>query len=100
MDMYEKRVRLRELMAAPECVPVLGAYDLLSAKLIEATGFPVVYTGSFITGASQFFLADVGLVQLKDLLPWPMRSPKRWTSPSSATWTTGGSTPVISGAPS
>ena len=69
MDMYEKRVRLRELMAAPECVPVLGAYDLLSAKLIEATGFPVVYTGSFITGASQFFLADVGLVQLKDLLP-------------------------------
>ena len=38
MDMYEKRVRLRELMAAPECVPVLGAYDLLSAKLIEATG--------------------------------------------------------------
>ena len=69
MDMYEKRIRLRELMAKPECVPVMGAYDVLSAKLIEATGFPIVYTGSFITGASQYFLADVGLVQLKDLLP-------------------------------
>jgi methylisocitrate lyase len=69
MNMYEKRVRLKELIAAPECVPVMGAYDVLSAKLIENTGFPIVYTGSFITGASQFFLADVGLVQLKDLLP-------------------------------
>ena len=69
MNMYEKRVRLQELLKSPECVPVVGAYDVLSAKLIENTGFPVVYTGSFITGASQFFLADVGLVQLKDLLP-------------------------------
>ena len=51
MDMYEKRVRLRELMAAPECVPVLGAYDLLSAKLIEATGFPVVYTPAALSPA-------------------------------------------------
>ena len=48
---------------------MMGAYDVLSAKLIEQAGFPIVYTGSFITGASQYFLADVGLVQLKDLLP-------------------------------
>lgn len=69
MNMYEKRIRLRELMAEKECTPLMGAYDVLSAKIIERTGFPVVYTGSFITGASQGFLADVGLVQLKDLLP-------------------------------
>lgn len=69
MDMYEKRVRLRELMKEPGATPVMGAYDVLSAKLIESAGFPVIYTGSFITGASQYFLADVGLVQLKDLLP-------------------------------
>ena len=69
MDMYEKRLRLKELMAEPECTPIVGAYDVLSAKIVEAAGFPVIYTGSLITGASQYFLADVGLVQLKDLLP-------------------------------
>ena len=68
MDMYEKRVRLRELLAAPECTPLMGAYDLLSAKIIEQTGFPVLYTGSLVTGASAFGLPDVGLVQLHDLL--------------------------------
>jgi methylisocitrate lyase len=68
MDMYEKRVRLRELLAAPECVPLMGAYDLLSAKIVERTGFPVLYTGSLVTGASGFGLPDVGLVQLHDLL--------------------------------
>ena len=64
MDLYEKRVRLRELLAAPECVPLMGAYDLLSAKIVERTGFPVLYTGSLVTGASGFGLPDVGLVQL------------------------------------
>lgn len=68
MDMYEKRVRLRELLAEPECTPLMGAYDVLSAKIIENTGFPVVYTGSLVTGASAFGLPDVGLVQLSDLL--------------------------------
>jgi 2-methylisocitrate lyase-like PEP mutase family enzyme len=68
MDMYEKRVRLRELLAAPECVPLMGVYDLLSAKIVERTGFPVLYTGSLVTGASGFGLPDVGLVQLHDLL--------------------------------
>jgi methylisocitrate lyase len=69
MNMYEKRIQLKKLMAEPECTPVMCAYDVLSAKLIESIGFPIVYTGSFITGASQYFLPDVGLVGLKDLLP-------------------------------
>lgn len=69
MNMHEKRIRLKELLHAPGCTPVMGAYDVLSAKLVEAAGFPVVYTGSLITAASQYFLADVGLVQIKDLLP-------------------------------
>lgn len=68
MDMYEKRIRLRELLVEPECTPLMGAYDVLSAKIIEQTGFPVLYTGSFVTGASAFGLPDVGLVTLQDLL--------------------------------
>ncbi|PMR77873.1 isocitrate lyase/PEP mutase family protein [Billgrantia endophytica] len=68
MDMYEKRVRLRELLDETGCTPLMGAYDLLSAKIIEQTGFPVLYTGSFVTGASAYGLPDVGLVQMHDLL--------------------------------
>jgi methylisocitrate lyase len=66
--MYEKRVRLRELLNEPGCTPLMGAYDLLSARIIEQTGFPVLYTGSFVTGASRLALPDVGLVQMQDLL--------------------------------
>lgn len=69
MDMHEKREKLQEYLREPGCTPIMCAYDVLSAKLIENAGFPIVYTGSFITGASQFGMADVGLVQLKDLLP-------------------------------
>lgn len=68
MNMFEKRVRLRELLNSAECVPMMGAYDVLSAKIIQGTGFPVLYTGSFVTGAAQFGLPDVGLVQMGDLL--------------------------------
>ncbi len=68
MDMYEKRVKLRELLHAPGCTPLMGAYDVLSAKVIEQSGFPVLYTGSLVTGASALGLPDVGLVQLADLL--------------------------------
>ncbi|MGG7566730.1 isocitrate lyase/PEP mutase family protein [Rhodovulum sp. DZ06] len=68
MDMYEKRIRLRELLEAPECVPLMGAYDVLSARVIERTGFPVLHTGSLVTGASALGLPDVGLVQVSDLL--------------------------------
>ena len=68
VNMYEKRIRLHELLGEKECTPVMGAYDLLSAKIIEQTGYPVLYTGSFVTGASHLALPDVGLVTLHDLL--------------------------------
>lgn len=68
MNMYEKRIQLKRLLNEPDCIPMMGAYDVLSAKIIEQTGFPVLYTGSFVTGASQFGLPDVGLVTLNDLL--------------------------------
>lgn len=68
MNMYEKRAKLRELLEQPGCTPIMGAYDVLSARIVEQTGFPVLYTGSFVTGASHFGLPDVGLVQLHDLL--------------------------------
>ena len=47
MDMHEKREKLQEYLREPGCTPIMCAYDVLSAKLIENAGFPIVYTGSF-----------------------------------------------------
>lgn len=81
MDMHEKRIRLKELMHEEACTPLLGAYDLLSARIIEQTGFPALYAGSFVTGASRFGLPDVGLVQLADLLGLAREIAKETTVP-------------------
>jgi 2,3-dimethylmalate lyase len=56
------RARLRELISAP--VPLLapGAYDALSARLIEQAGFDAVYMTGFGTTASLIGRPDVGLL--------------------------------------
>ena len=38
---------LRELLAGPEPVLAPGAYDALSARLVERAGFPAVYMTGF-----------------------------------------------------
>lgn len=81
MNMFEKRIRLKELMAEPACTPLMGAYDVLSAKIIEQTGFPALYCGSFVTSASALGLPDVGLVQLHDMLDIARQIAKETTLP-------------------
>jgi carboxyvinyl-carboxyphosphonate phosphorylmutase len=56
------RARLRELLAAPGPVVAPGAYDALSARLIEQAGFDVVYMTGFGTTASLIGRPDVGLL--------------------------------------
>ncbi|HEY2638192.1 MAG TPA: isocitrate lyase/PEP mutase family protein [Solirubrobacteraceae bacterium] len=56
------RRRLRELLAADEPVIAPGAYDALSARLVEAAGFAVVYMTGFGTTASLIGRPDVGLL--------------------------------------
>lgn len=48
-------------------VIVPGAYDALSAKLVEEAGFPLVYVGSYGTAASVYGLADVGALTLDEM---------------------------------
>lgn len=60
--------RLRELLAGPQIVVAPGAYDALTARLVEAAGFPAVYlTGA---GVSYSMLArrDVGLVTMTEMV--------------------------------
>jgi carboxyvinyl-carboxyphosphonate phosphorylmutase len=56
------RARLRELLAGPSPVMAPGAYDALSARLVEQAGFDVVYMTGFGTTASLIGRPDVGLL--------------------------------------
>ncbi|UQS24840.1 oxaloacetate decarboxylase [Amycolatopsis thermalba] len=58
----EPRKRLRELLAAPGPLVAPGAYDALTARLIEQAGFGVVYMTGFGTTASLIGRPDVGLL--------------------------------------
>jgi carboxyvinyl-carboxyphosphonate phosphorylmutase len=58
----QARTRLRELLAAPTPLVAPGAYDALSARLVEQAGFDVVYMTGFGTSASQLGRPDVGLL--------------------------------------
>ena len=56
------RPRLRELLARPEPLAAPGAYDALSARLVEQAGFDVVYMTGFGSTASLVGRPDVGLL--------------------------------------
>jgi len=56
------RARLRELVTAAAPLVAPGAYDALSARLIEQAGFDAVYMTGFGTTASLIGRPDVGLL--------------------------------------
>jgi 2-methylisocitrate lyase-like PEP mutase family enzyme len=59
---------LRQLFARDGLVIAPGAYDGLTARLVELAGFSVVYaTGAGISN-SQLALADVGLITMAEML--------------------------------
>jgi len=62
------RNRLRELIQGPDILIAPGAYDALSAKLIETVGFDAVYMSGFATAASVFGLPDIGLLTMTDMV--------------------------------
>ena len=57
-----KAAQLRNLIEEPGIVVLPGAHDVLSAKLIEQAGFPVVFTGGFGLSASTLGVPDIGLL--------------------------------------
>ncbi|HEU5438430.1 MAG TPA: isocitrate lyase/PEP mutase family protein [Ktedonobacterales bacterium] len=60
--------QLRALLAGPEMILAPGAYDALSARLIEAAGFPAVYMTGFGTSASLLGRPDVGLLTMSEMV--------------------------------
>jgi len=45
------RQQLRERLQRGETIVAPGAYDPISARVVQSLGFPAVYTGGYITGA-------------------------------------------------
>src|SRR6059036_3858607 len=60
--------QLRELLSASDLIQAPGAYDCLSARLIEAAGFPVVYMTGFGTSAAYLGRPDVGLLGMSEMV--------------------------------
>jgi 2,3-dimethylmalate lyase len=60
--------RLRELLAGDGPVVAPGAYDALSAQLVEAAGFPAVYMTGFGATASLIGRPDVGLLTMTEMV--------------------------------
>jgi 2,3-dimethylmalate lyase len=59
--------RLRQMLAAPGLIVAPGAYDGISARLIEAAGFSAVYMTGAGTAASHLGQPDLGLATLTEM---------------------------------
>lgn len=60
--------RLKELFRLDELLVAPGAYDALTARLVELAGFPVVYATGAGVSNSQLALADLGLLTMTEML--------------------------------
>lgn len=67
-DRGTPRARLRELLGAGEPLVAPGAYDALSARLVEQAGFSAVYMTGFGTTASLIGRPDVGLLSGSEMV--------------------------------
>jgi carboxyvinyl-carboxyphosphonate phosphorylmutase len=86
--------RLKELLA--ESAPVLapGAYDALTARLIEEAGFPAVYMTGFGTAAARLGRPDVGLLTMTEMADTAKRIAQAVSIPVIADADTGYGNPI------
>lgn len=65
--MESKAARLRKLLRTEDIIIAPGAYDALSAKLIEQAGFKVVIMGGYSIAASRLAQPDVGCLSMSEM---------------------------------
>ena len=63
-----RRQRLRALVAERRGLVVPGAYDAVSARLVEQAGFPAVYMTGFGVSAARLGLPDLGFAGLAEMV--------------------------------
>lgn len=66
--MIGRTTELRNLLAGDKIVMAPGAHDALTAKVIEQTGFSVVYMTGYGQAASHLGKPDVGLLTLTEMV--------------------------------
>ena len=60
--------KFRQLLKEPEIIMAPGAYDCLTARLIEAAGFPVVYMTGAGTSVAALGYPDLALATLTEMV--------------------------------
>jgi carboxyvinyl-carboxyphosphonate phosphorylmutase len=60
--------RLRQLLSQPGIIVAPGAYDCLTAKLIEREGFPAVYMTGAGTAVTRLGQPDLGVATLSEMV--------------------------------
>ena len=63
-----RRRALRELVERRQGLVVPGAYDAVSARLVEQAGFPAVYMTGFGVSAARLGLPDLGFAGLAEMV--------------------------------
>ena len=62
------RKTLKQDLAEGGFIVAPGAYDVLTAKIIESHGFPAVYMTGYGTSASGFGLPDLGFLTMTEMV--------------------------------
>ena len=60
--------KLRQLLRQPGIIVAPGAYDCLTARLIECEGFPAVYMTGAGTAVTRVGTADLGFATLSEMV--------------------------------
>ncbi|MDP6707102.1 MAG: isocitrate lyase/PEP mutase family protein [Alphaproteobacteria bacterium] len=63
----KKTTRLRQLLAEGETLFVPGCYNALSAKILDAVGFPAIYMTGYGTSLSLLGMPDAGLATMTEM---------------------------------
>lgn len=63
-----KQKKLRQMIADKEFIQAPGAYDALTARIVETHGFNAVYMTGYGTAASHFSYPDIGLLTMTEMV--------------------------------
>ena len=86
--------RFRALIAGPEPVLAPGAYDVMSARMIQEEGFGALVVGGSACSAVMHGVPDVGLVSITELIEYSGNIARSVDIPVMADADDGGGTPI------
>ena len=86
--------RFRQLISGPEPVIAPGAYDVMTARMIQEEGFEALVVGGSACSAVMHGVPDVGLVSITELIEYSGNIARNVDIPVMADADNGGGTPI------